>query len=438
MAPRILFTYWPFVGHVLPQMSIATVLRDHGCDVAFYTGPSAGRMIEPEGMRLFPFERLDEAAGTANVARLEAGVRHGRARPGVIRRTLRDWLVETIPAQLEDLEAIVARWQPDVVVTDLSMWGPIVVLWEKTGIPVTLSCTFLGPLVPGRDAPPPGFGMRPPRTPSLKARAWAMQRLTDAAATPVRRRVDEFRAGHGLPPMGCSVNEFTGRLPLYLVLGLRELDYGRRDLPAAVRYMGACVWMPPEPPGTLEWLDRLDRDRPWVHVTESTLHNSDPFLLRAAAQGLARSPVEAILTTGGDRDPQTLDLGAAAPNVHVTRWLSHRELLPRCAAVVTTGGAGTIMAALRAGVPLVIVPTTWDKPDNARRVVEAGVGVQVSPRRCTPEALRAAVEQVIRDPAYRAAAERMAALIAAAPGPDGAAELIEGLVGASAQRVEAT
>ena len=44
---------------------------------------------------------------------------------------------------------------------------------------------------------------------------------------------------------------------------------------------------------------------------------------------------------------------------------------------MTTGGPATIMAALRAGVPLVVVPTTWDKPDNARRVVEAGVGVRL-------------------------------------------------------------
>jgi len=85
------------------------------------------------------------------------------------------------------------------------------------------------------------------------------------------------------------------------------------------------------------------------------------------------------------------------------------------------------MAALRAGVPLVVVPTTWDKPDNARRIVEAGAGVRLAPRRCTPERVRAAVEHVLGDPSYRARARELAARLAAAPGPARAAELLEEL-----------
>jgi MGT family glycosyltransferase len=164
-----------------------------------------------------------------------------------------------------------------------------------------------------------------------------------------------------------------------------------------------------------------------VHVTEGTSHYQDPFVLRAAATGLAGRPLEAILTTGQQRDPEALGLGPLAPNVHLTDWLSHGELLPRCQVVVTTGGPATIMAALRCGVPLVIVPTTWDKPDNARRVTEAGVGVRLAPRRCTPDRLRVAVEEVLHDPAYAARARRIADRLARAPGPSGAAELLETL-----------
>jgi MGT family glycosyltransferase len=172
------------------------------------------------------------------------------------------------------------------------------------------------------------------------------------------------------------------------------------------------------------WLDELPATRPWVHVSEGTLHSGEPFILRAAVRGLSGAGVEAILTTGG-RDPGALALGAAAPNVHVRAWLSHAELLPRCAAVVTAGGAATILSALREGIPLVVVPTTWDKPDNARRVVEAGVGVRVSPRRLTPGRLHAAVREVLGNPGYRAAARRVAARLAASPGSPRAAELLE-------------
>jgi MGT family glycosyltransferase len=168
-----------------------------------------------------------------------------------------------------------------------------------------------------------------------------------------------------------------------------------------------------------------------VHVTEGTSHFQEPLLLPAAARGLAGAPVEAILTTGRERSPAALGLPPAL-NVHVTDWLSHGELLPRCAAIVTTGGAQTIVSALAAGVPLVVVPTLWDKPANARRVAAAGVGVQVAPRACTPERLRAAVDDVLREPSYRRNAARMAEALAAAPGPAGAAEMIAALAGARA------
>jgi UDP:flavonoid glycosyltransferase YjiC (YdhE family) len=95
--------------------------------------------------------------------------------------------------------------------------------------------------------------------------------------------------------------------------------------------------------------------------------------------------------------------------------------------MVTAGGTSTILSSLQAGVPLVVVPTNWDKPDNARRIVEAGVGVSLAPKRCTPEGLREAVDKVLSEPRYGAAAQHVAALLASSPGPHGGAELLEHL-----------
>jgi UDP:flavonoid glycosyltransferase YjiC (YdhE family) len=426
MSARFLVTCWPFEGHVFPQMSIAAALRDRGHEVAFYSAEQARPVVESEGFELFPFEHVDEA----HYLRVHASeeTTGGRRQSMKIQHdALRNWLVESIPGQLQDLRGLMARWHPDVLVSDLAMWAPITILWESVPIPVALSSTFMGPLVPGRDAPAWGFGLKPPRTSTQRLAARVVTRATELVGTGLRRRVDGFRRLHGLPPLGCSINEFTGRLPLYLVGSLPELDYGRRDVPPCVHYVGACTWHPPEPPGTAAWLSGVPSTRPWVHVTEGTSHHQEPFLLRNAVRGLADAPVEVVLTTGRQRDPGAL-LGPLPPNVHATRWLSHGELLPRCAAVVTTGGPATIMAALQAGVPLVVVPTTWDKPDNARRVMEAGVGVRLKPGGCSPRTLRAAIEAVLGDSAYRTNARRVAERLAAAPGPAGAAELLEELV----------
>jgi len=428
---------------VFPQLSMALALRERGNEVAFYTGGRLQETIEREGVRVFAFEHIAPAWLAVQEREREVGGRRQSQR--VQYQAFREWLVETIPSQVEDLRSIIEQWRADVIVTDASMWGPSLVLNEAARIPVALASPVITAVIPGPDAPPPGSGLAPAHTAPGRARAWAIGRATQMLGRGLRRRLDELRAGYGLGPMGCGVNEQCAKLPLYMVLSVAELDFDRRDLPPSVHYVGACTWHPPEPDGSSDWLDRLPAGRPWVHVTEGTSHYQDPFVLRAAVEGLAGAPLEAIITHGRDRRPEDLGLSSTAPNVHLAPWLSHDALLPRCEVLVTTGGAGTVMAGLRAGVPLVLVPTTWDKPDNARRVAEAGAGVIVSPRRCTPTGLREAVETVLAQPRYRAAAQRCAALLAQAPGPSGAAQLIEALApagigqspaGAARQQVE--
>jgi UDP:flavonoid glycosyltransferase YjiC (YdhE family) len=94
--------------------------------------------------------------------------------------------------------------------------------------------------------------------------------------------------------------------------------------------------------------------------------------------------------------------------VTVTRWVRHADVLPHCSAVITHGGHGTVMKALIAGIPMVVVPLGRDQPDNAARVVHAGAGIRLR-KNASVSALRAAVARVIGDPRYRAAAGAMAA-----------------------------
>jgi len=428
VTPRVLFACWPFEGHVFPQLSVAAELRDRGSAVAFYSGESARGPVESEGHELLTLRRTEGAWQRVHERERAEGGRRPSLR--LQREAFRDWLVESIPSQVADLTDVLARFPADVIVADASMWGPTLVMREAQGVPVALQSPLIYAVIPGPDIPPLGSRVAVPRSARTRARARVVGAVGEVLARGTRRRVDELRADHGLPPLPGSVNHALGRLPLYLVASVPELDLDRRDLPPGVRYVGPLLWHPPEPPGTAEWLDGLPSDRPWVHVTEGTSHHQEPFLLRAAASGLAGAPYEAILTTGRRRGAASVTPGGG--NVHVRDWLSHRTLLPRCAALVTTGGAGTTMAGLRAGLPLVLVPTSWDKPDIALRMVEAGVAVRVSPRRCTPEALRAAVDQVLGDPVYRANARRIAERLAGAPGAAGAADHIEALAGPSA------
>jgi MGT family glycosyltransferase len=193
-----------------------------------------------------------------------------------------------------------------------------------------------------------------------------------------------------------------------------------------VRYVGPCVWKgAAAPPPVPTWLADLPGDLPVVHVTEGTIHTRQPLLLRAAAAGLRDLPMRVILTTGPNRRAEELDLGPTAGNVRVEQFVPHHALFPRTDVVVTTGGAGTVTTALLSGVPLVVVPTGWDLPENAQRVATSGAGVRLSMHDCTPDTVRRAVERVLGDHRFRDNARRIGSALGKRGGSDEAASLIE-------------
>lgn len=432
--PKFLLTVWPFAGHIHPNLAIAHALRERGHEVAFYTGKQACPTVEREGFRCFPFQQVDEAR-VAHLVLSPEGIVSRPRNPLRFKAMWREWVLDTIPAQLADLEAVLATWPPDAIVCDPSLWGPFLILGEARSIPVAIFSLVAACLLSGRDGPVLGVPLPRPRNAFEHGRAHLLRAMMGLFLADVRRAASALRQAYRLPPLRTSVTDFAGRMPLYLVPSSPEFDYQREDLPPSVHYVGPCIWNALEaqaPPG---WLTDLPKDQPVVYVTEGTIH-LQPRVLKAAAQGLAHLPVQVIMTTGRHRDPETLDLGPRplAPNIRVEPWIPLADLLPRINAVVTTGGPNTVLAALSSELPLVIVPSDWDHPETAWRVTEAGAGIRLAPEACTPEQMRQAVRLVLKEPAFRQHARRLAASFRRCGGAARAAELIEGLADGSKVR----
>lgn len=434
---RYLFTLWSFPGHINASLGLAVALRERGHDVAFYTGARASATLAGLGIDCLPMRGVDEEALYRRMfpADDSAGSSASIAELRRLRNTLWDWLVGTLPGQLADLTPIVEQWRPDVIVCDTSLWAPIVVLHEARGIPVAGFSSLLACQCSGRDVPPWGPGLPLPTTPLRRARVTLHKALIQGATRRFREAVSALRAEYGLPPISMSVIDFSATLPLHLIAGIRELDYNRQDLPAAVHYLGWCDWARPSADEVPEWIAELPAEKPLVYVTEGTLQGGRPRLLTAAAHGLANLPIQVLLKNAQivrqDRDLAHIGLGSLAPNMRVEGYIAgqgwQRSVLERTSIFITNGGASSVMAALSAGVPLIVVPTAWDKPENAQRVVEAGVGLRLSPRRCTPRRLREAVEQVLGDPSFRANATAMAEALGRYTGPARGADLLDAL-----------
>jgi UDP:flavonoid glycosyltransferase YjiC (YdhE family) len=164
-----------------------------------------------------------------------------------------------------------------------------------------------------------------------------------------------------------------------------------------------------------------------VYFTLGTVFNleSGDLFMRVLA-GLRELDVDVVATVGRQIDPD--ELGPQPARIRVERYLPHSDILPRCAAVVSHGGSGTVLGALAHGLPSVLLPMGADQPWNAARCEELGVAVVLDAMRATPADVREAVSTVLGDPSYRVAAERVRDQIRTLPGPEHAVRLLERLV----------
>jgi UDP:flavonoid glycosyltransferase YjiC (YdhE family) len=179
-------------------------------------------------------------------------------------------------------------------------------------------------------------------------------------------------------------------------------------------------------------------DRPLLYLTFGSVLGHLPEatgVYRAALEAVSGLPARVLLTVGRGMD--TGRLGPVPANTRVEQWVPQSDVLADAAVVVCHGGSGTTFGALSAGVPLVICPLFADQSANGRVVERGGCGLVVRGRDLAVGELRGvgpsdvaplrdAVERVLDEPAYRAAARRVAAELAAERTAD---ELVEQLIG---------
>jgi UDP:flavonoid glycosyltransferase YjiC (YdhE family) len=93
----------------------------------------------------------------------------------------------------------------------------------------------------------------------------------------------------------------------------------------------------------------------------------------------------------------------ASDEVKVVRQVNHAAVFPLCRAVVHHGGAGTTAAAMRAGVPTLILWITSDQPIWAAQVKRLKVGSGRSFSSTTKKTLTAELRRILAPPyAFRA------------------------------------
>lgn len=154
---------------------------------------------------------------------------------------------------------------------------------------------------------------------------------------------------------------------------------------------------------TLPW--DVDHPDPLVLLSFSTVpEQRSAESLQRALDALSSLPVRVVATTGGIVEVDELD---APANAYVVEVADHDALLAQASLVVGHGGHGTTMRTLRAGLPLVGMPAKGtDQASNLHLVEQLGAG-RFLPPDSDRDLIAATVTEVLRDPAYRAAAQRL-------------------------------
>jgi len=409
------------LGDVQPILALAVGLKREGHAVRVVTHASFATL----GRRLGVDLRSTNAADPRRVLQTEAG-REVLAR----RNPLRAWrdfasLAEESASTLF-ADALAACEGVDLVgFSGLGMF-PGYAVAARLGVPyfaahlIPIGATrdFPSPLLPPGPAWVPGYNQA-----SHAVGRWLVWRWFAPLADRVRGGI---RPASRFPSLG----ELTAGAQASL-FGISPAVV---PLPAAwsawARFTG--YWFLDAPIGweaSPELVRFLENGPPPVVVGFGSMIGRNPAgATRIVVDALERASLRGVLLLGWGG----MEMRPLPPTVLALDFAPHAWLYPRAAVVVHHGGAGTTAAALRAGVPSVVVPFAFDQPFWAERIRRLGAAPAPIPAREVTEArLAAAIERAIKDPRIRNAARALGERVRA---EDGVATAMRGLERALSQR----
>lgn len=178
------------------------------------------------------------------------------------------------------------------------------------------------------------------------------------------------------------------------------------------------------PPPSLQAF--LESGPPPVYVGFGSMPSQNPEQVAAlVVQALTMAGQRGIILTGKGAMGKGMAQQDNNESVYFVDSIPHDWLLPRVAAVVHHGGAGTTAAGIRAGIPGVLIPILGDQLFWGQRVADLGIGAGPIPRKkLTAERLAAAVHQAVTDPVMRRRAATLGEKIRAEDGVGQAVRII--------------
>lgn len=397
-------------GDVQPLIALALGLRARGHDASFLVPDNFVPWIRGYGFACEP-SGID----------VEAVLRSPEGDLSSLRWQMHHFKTVLVPALFDSF----ARITIDADVIDIIIGAGVQFaafsVAEQYDI-VYASAVFCPCAVPNSAAPPPTV-----RTQTLPR--WANRVLwqfgVPIADLALRGVINEGRARLGLTPVSNPLSLIAGES--VIVAADRDLGPLGDDAPATA--VATDAWVLDEPAELDRRVDAfLDLDPPPIYVGFGSMVARQAADLAAHAVDAARALGRRLILAGGWAE---LDRHVAgADDILAVKAVPHHAVLPRVAAIVHHGGAGTTTAAARAGVPQVILPHLLDQYYWAHRIERLGLGPRSLPvALVTADILTDRIASALEDWAFRERARAFGPVIAARNGVDAAVDHLERLAG---------
>ena len=403
---------FPGTGHINPITALARRLQQRGHRVILFGIADTEARVRAAGVEFCQVGAQDYPLGTLAELDRKLSTLKGLS---TFRFTVERVKNHSRMVLRDGPAAVKAAGVEAMLVDEADMAGSVA---EALGLPfVSIAC--FPPLLQDDRIPPFVFGWRYDAGPLGRLRNRLGSALLSRVAWPIYKEVNAQRTSWGLVPLTRSVD---GLSPLAQITQLPEaLEFPMPNRPEWLHYTGPFVDGQVRAPVAFPW-ERLN-GKPLVYGSMGTLQNGSEGMFRTIAEACAGLEVQLVLSMGGSREPE--EMGELPGDPIVVRYAPQLELVRRAAVVVTHAGLNTTLESLAEGVPLVAIPMGNDQPGVAARIAHVGAGVVIPQKKLRVERLRRAVDAVLREERYGAAARRVQAAIREANGLERAADVIE-------------
>jgi sterol 3beta-glucosyltransferase len=160
-------------------------------------------------------------------------------------------------------------------------------------------------------------------------------------------------------------------------------------------------WVPPD-----DLKDFIDEGPAPVCVGFGSMNDLDiKTVIETVVKGVLDAGQRVILLTGWSGLESQF---RPSSNLYPAKDIPHSWLFQRVSAVIHHGGAGTVGAALRAGVPSIVIPFFFDQRFWAKQLVKQGVGLPPIPKKhLKRQRITFAVRNVLGNGVFRERLKRL-------------------------------